>query len=194
MSDQDCLQQKRTISWAILFEETVQQFDDFRNAATTIHLLNGNIGIGVLSMYIAINNVGLVGGVLGMVFVALITIHSCYWFSKTFCSKVIYTDRVLIDEIWWAWFYPILLLYTGLNLRKTGSAGQVNDMVNVLVKSKSSIWDKLSSFFWQGILSTTEAKLASKHMYRDYLQIHSDNLSFLQTFQLQNINQRHGKV
>merc|ERR1711892_394519 len=45
------------------------------NAETIVHLLKGNIGIGVLTMPIAISNAGLVGGVLGMVFVALITIH-----------------------------------------------------------------------------------------------------------------------
>jgi len=45
------------------------------NIETIIHLLKGNIGIGVLTMPIAISNAGLVGGVLGMVFVALITIH-----------------------------------------------------------------------------------------------------------------------
>jgi len=45
------------------------------NTETIIHLLKGNIGIGVLTMPIAISNAGLVGGVLGMVFVAFITIH-----------------------------------------------------------------------------------------------------------------------
>merc|ERR1719312_2427858 len=45
------------------------------NAETIIHLLKGNIGIGVLTMPIAISNAGLIGGVLGMVFVAVITIH-----------------------------------------------------------------------------------------------------------------------
>ena len=45
------------------------------NIETIIHLLKGNIGIGVLTMPIAISNAGLVGGVLGMVFVAVITIH-----------------------------------------------------------------------------------------------------------------------
>ena len=45
------------------------------NLETIIHLLKGNIGIGVLTMPIAISNAGLVGGVLGMVFVAVVTIH-----------------------------------------------------------------------------------------------------------------------
>merc|ERR1719351_401511 len=45
------------------------------NTETIIHLLKGNIGIGVLTMPIAISNAGLVGGVLGMVFVAVVTIH-----------------------------------------------------------------------------------------------------------------------
>jgi len=45
------------------------------NIETIIHLLKGNIGIGVLTMPIAISNAGLVGGVLGMVFVAVVTIH-----------------------------------------------------------------------------------------------------------------------
>lgn len=45
------------------------------NMETIIHLLKGNIGIGVLTMPIAISNAGLVGGVLGMVFVAVVTIH-----------------------------------------------------------------------------------------------------------------------
>ncbi|XP_023344937.1 proton-coupled amino acid transporter 1 isoform X1 [Eurytemora carolleeae] len=45
------------------------------NTETIIHLLKGNIGIGVLTMPIAMSNAGLLGGVLGMVLVALITIH-----------------------------------------------------------------------------------------------------------------------
>merc|ERR1711892_1570597 len=45
------------------------------NVETIIHLLKGNIGIGVLTMPIAISNAGLVGGVLRMVFVAVVTIH-----------------------------------------------------------------------------------------------------------------------
>jgi len=45
------------------------------NTETIIHLLKGNIGIGVLTMPIAISNAGLVGGVLGMIFVAVVTIH-----------------------------------------------------------------------------------------------------------------------
>ena len=45
------------------------------NAETVIHLLKGNIGIGVLTMPVAISNAGLVGGVIGMAFVAVITIH-----------------------------------------------------------------------------------------------------------------------
>jgi len=45
------------------------------NMETIIHLMKGNIGIGVLTMPIALSNAGLVGGVLGMVFVATVTIH-----------------------------------------------------------------------------------------------------------------------
>ena len=83
----DCLQQthslrlKRTMRGTtqsreqILQNFHVHQLYVFRNAETIVHLLKGNIGIGVLTMPIAISNAGLVGGVLGMVFVALITIH-----------------------------------------------------------------------------------------------------------------------
>ena len=45
------------------------------NMETIIHLMKGNIGIGVLTMPIALSNAGLVGGVLGMIFVATVTIH-----------------------------------------------------------------------------------------------------------------------
>lgn len=45
------------------------------NTETIIHLLKGNIGIGVLTMPIAISNAGLFGGILGMIFVAVVTIH-----------------------------------------------------------------------------------------------------------------------
>ena len=46
-----------------------------RNTETIIHLLKGNIGIGVLTMPIAISNAGLTGGILGMIFVAIVTIN-----------------------------------------------------------------------------------------------------------------------
>merc|ERR1712106_216510 len=49
--------------------------NNISNVETIIHLLKGNIGIGVLTMPIAISNAGLVGGVLGMGFVAVVTIH-----------------------------------------------------------------------------------------------------------------------
>lgn len=52
-----------------------EQVHTISNTETIIHLLKGNIGIGVLTMPIAISNAGLVGGVLGMIFVAFITIH-----------------------------------------------------------------------------------------------------------------------
>lgn len=56
-------------------DDEVGRTNTISNIETIIHLLKGNIGIGVLTMPIAISNAGLVGGVLGMVFVALITIH-----------------------------------------------------------------------------------------------------------------------
>jgi len=56
-------------------EEDREREHTISNVETIIHLLKGNIGIGVLTMPIAISNAGLVGGVLGMVFVALITVH-----------------------------------------------------------------------------------------------------------------------
>jgi len=66
------------LSTADPFSETEEDHErdhTISNAETIVHLLKGNIGIGVLTMPIAISNAGLVGGVLGMVFVALITIH-----------------------------------------------------------------------------------------------------------------------
>ena len=45
------------------------------NTETVIHLMKGTIGIGVLTMPIAISNAGLVVGSLGMLVVAVINIH-----------------------------------------------------------------------------------------------------------------------
>jgi len=56
-------------------EEDRQREHTISNTETIVHLLKGNIGIGVLTMPIAISNAGLIGGVLGMMFVALITVH-----------------------------------------------------------------------------------------------------------------------
>ena len=61
------------------------------NLETVIHLLKGNIGIGVLTMPIAMSNAGLVGGVLGMVFVALITIHCMH-------TLVIAAQKLVIEK------------------------------------------------------------------------------------------------
>jgi len=55
-------------------EEEVRS-NTISNIETVIHLVKGNIGIGVLTMPIAMSCAGLVGGVLGMIFVALVTIH-----------------------------------------------------------------------------------------------------------------------
>ena len=71
----------------------------YRNAETIIHLLKGNIGIGVLTMPIAISNAGLVGGVLGMVFVAIITIHCMHTLviaaQKLMAKKYQYTVTMI---------------------------------------------------------------------------------------------------
>jgi len=68
------------------------------NTETIIHLLKGNIGIGVLTMPIAISNAGLYGGVLGMIFVAVITIHCMHTLviaAQTLTSKR--TDVEFLD-------------------------------------------------------------------------------------------------
>jgi len=69
------LQEEYGSSTALPVEVGEEREHTISNLETIIHLLKGNIGIGVLTMPIAISNAGLVGGVLGMVFVAVITIH-----------------------------------------------------------------------------------------------------------------------
>ena len=75
------------------------------NVETIIHLLKGNIGIGVLTMPIAISNAGLVGGVLGMVFVAVVTIHCMHTLviaaQKLVKDKYVETDpqNLLVIDI-----------------------------------------------------------------------------------------------
>ena len=48
-------------------DEESRGVNTISNIETIIHLLKGNIGIGVLTMPIAISNAGLVGGVLGKI-------------------------------------------------------------------------------------------------------------------------------
>ena len=90
---------RRSRSGYLSVEENEEPEEEARsntisNIETVIHLVKGNIGkipniestktlfitmfspgIGVLTMPIAMSCAGLVGGVLGMIFVALITIH-----------------------------------------------------------------------------------------------------------------------
>ena len=88
---------RRSRSGYLSVEENEEPEEEVRsntisNIETVIHLVKGNIGkipdimklllfkmispgIGVLTMPIAMSCAGLVGGVLGMIFVALITIH-----------------------------------------------------------------------------------------------------------------------
>ena len=54
-----------------------------RNSETIVHLLKGNIGIGVLTMPIAISNAGLTGGILGMIFVAIVTINCMHMLVRS---------------------------------------------------------------------------------------------------------------
>jgi len=67
------------------------------NLETVIHLLKGNIGIGVLTMPIAISNAGLLGGVLGMVFVAVITIHCMHTLVRAAQKMVAKRNAVFLD-------------------------------------------------------------------------------------------------
>merc|ERR1711997_960065 len=71
---------RRSRSGYLSLEEDEEPEEEVRsntisNIETVIHLVKGNIGIGVLTMPIAMSCAGLVGGVLGMIFVALVTIH-----------------------------------------------------------------------------------------------------------------------
>ena len=47
----------------------------FRNFETIIHILKGNIGIGVLTLPRAIRNSGLIGGLIGLTAIAGICIY-----------------------------------------------------------------------------------------------------------------------
>ena len=70
------------------------------NIETIIHLLKGNIGIGVLTMPIAISNAGLVGGVLGMVFVAVITIHCMH--TLVIAAQKLVREK-WVEHMWRDW-------------------------------------------------------------------------------------------
>jgi len=67
------------------------------NTETIIHLLKGNIGIGVLTMPIAMSNAGLVGGVLGMIFVASITIHCMHTLVRSAQKMVAKNQATFLD-------------------------------------------------------------------------------------------------
>jgi len=49
-----------------------------RNFETIIHILKGNIGIGVLTLPMAIHNAGLIGGSLGLALIAYICVHCMF--------------------------------------------------------------------------------------------------------------------
>ena len=102
------------------------------NMETIIHLMKGNIGIGVLTMPIALSNAGLVGGVLGMVFVATVTIH-CMHTLVIAAQKLVRSryqdkddirdvnDRKLISEELHSW---IMLIQQRLHLNVLEVDGQ----------------------------------------------------------------------
>lgn len=72
------------------------KFSDYfsRNFETIIHVLKGNIGIGILTLPMAIHNAGLIGGSLGLAAIAYICV-SCMFMLVRAAHKVgIIFDRV----------------------------------------------------------------------------------------------------
>ena len=53
-----------------------------RNFETIIHILKGNIGIGVLTLPRAIRNSGLIGGIIGLSVIAAICIYGMHLLVK----------------------------------------------------------------------------------------------------------------
>ena len=66
----------------------------FRNFETIIHILKGNIGIGVLTLPMAIHNAGLIGGSLGLAAIAYICVY-CMFMLVSAAHKV---SIVLIEK------------------------------------------------------------------------------------------------
>jgi amino acid permease len=50
----------------------------FRNFETIIHILKGNIGIGVLTLPMAIHNAGLIGGSVGLAVIAYVCVYCMF--------------------------------------------------------------------------------------------------------------------
>jgi hypothetical protein len=58
------------------------KIDIFRNFETIIHILKGNIGIGVLTLPMAIHNAGLIGGSIGLAVIAYICVYCMFMLVK----------------------------------------------------------------------------------------------------------------
>ena len=70
----------------------------FRNFETIIHILKGNIGIGVLTLPRAIRNAGLIGGLIGLTAIASVCIYCMHLLVRAAHKvylMVYYIERII---------------------------------------------------------------------------------------------------
>merc|ERR550519_1664056 len=137
------------------------------NIETVIHLVKGNIGIGVLTMPIAMSCAGLVGGVLGMIFVALVTIHCMHLLVSSAQKLVREKDVKFLD-------------YADTAEAAFVSAGGTWAKYSVFMRRLINVFLCMSQigsnavyilFVAQNILPIVEAYLAPGWNYRIYIGI-----------------------
>ena len=66
----------------------VSETEKISDEAAVLHLVKGNIGIGVLAIPSALVNSGLAVGTLGLAVIALTTVHCMHLLGKTIHSKL----------------------------------------------------------------------------------------------------------
>ena len=76
------------------FDDIFMYFS-FRNFETIIHILKGNIGIGVLTLPRAIRNSGLIGGLIGLTAIAAICIYCMHLLVRA-AHKVNFSSQTIL--------------------------------------------------------------------------------------------------
>eukprot|EP00088_Acartia_fossae_P007143 TRINITY_DN13325_c0_g1_i1.p1 TRINITY_DN13325_c0_g1~~TRINITY_DN13325_c0_g1_i1.p1 ORF type:complete len:518 (-),score=24.62 TRINITY_DN13325_c0_g1_i1:787-2340(-) len=138
------------------------------NTETIVHLLKGNIGIGVLTMPIAISNAGLFGGILGMVFVAIVTIHCMH--TLVIAAQKLVSKRKDVEFLDYADTAQAAFLDAGG--RWASCAVHFGRLINVfLCMSQIGSNAVYILFVAQNILPVVETYLSPGWNYRIYIGI-----------------------
>lgn len=132
-----------------------------------IHLMKGYVGIGIFALPYAFNYAGLIGGILGVIFILGIIIHCVNMLSSASQKLIIINDLLFID---YADAAEISFIEAGGNWAK--SAEIVRHVLNFF-RFLSQVGNNAVyiMFVAQNIMPMVEVNLSLGWNYRDYLMI-----------------------